>query len=442
MQHKSDSRQHISKTQDAARRNGETPNRPRARSCRVYTSQGTPPSNTVPSKYNSDNFVLRFGIDSLYLSYQGELSEQWEQKLTGLKDLAQHEDPKQQAKAQLSIGDHLFEVKDKGQKPFAYVLADNWFRICISSISAKAMPLAYIQISSEVLTLHHLDEIIQDLEFILNTLAANRSEAKVSRVDLFADFTTHDDLDNLDIKQWVTRTTLFDKHYIRPAFTGWSIGYKGDISARLYDKTIEIKKSLKDYLLPIWEKAGWNGEQSIWRLEFQFKREALQELQSSALVDLLTNQGGLWRYASKKWLKLCIPNPKDSKISRWPMHPLWLFLSQINWEDNSTERLLRVRKHRPPCDQSLFVNGMGGLTSFMALHDIHDPYDGFRRYMKAAKQFHDVRSRFSETTFHKYIQQKVKEKGRRFNTMINTPPKDSAQTRLDAKKYRTTKDGE
>ncbi len=231
------SHQQTNITQDVARRHSESPSRPRARS-HLSPSHGTPSSNTVPSKYNSDPYILRFGIDSLYLSYQGELSEEGENKLYTLKELAQSDDPRHQDKAQLSIGDHLFKVLDKGQKPFAFVLVDNWFRIAFSKRSSRSMPLAYIQISSELLTFHPIEEIISDLEFVINSLSSQVSKPNVSRVDLFVDFMTNHDLDAININHWVTRTTLFDKHYIRPHFTGWSIGYKGDMSARLYDKTV------------------------------------------------------------------------------------------------------------------------------------------------------------------------------------------------------------
>jgi len=424
-----------------AQQRGEDVSPPRARR-NSSPSQGTPSSNTVPPQYKSDPFILRFGIDSLYLSYQGELSEDGENKLSDLKELAQSDNHKEQDKAQLAIGDHLFEVLDKGQKPFAFVLVDNWFRIAFSRRSSKSMPLAYIQVSSELLTFTPIGEITRDLEFVINSLACDVSTAKVSRADLFVDFTTQQNLDDIDITHWVTRTTLFDKHYIRPHFSGWSIGYKGDISARLYDKTLEIKKSGKDYLIPIWSEAGWNGEQNIWRLEFQFKREILDVLQSVSLENLLVNQGPLWRFACLDWLRLSRPNEKDSNASRWPLHPLWASLSKIAWNDNPDKSLKRIRKRRIPCDESLYINGIAGLTSFMALHGITDLHEGVKQYIRQAKTFHDARGRFSNESFISYISRKVREKGRHYNSIKNTLKKDRATQKKDAKTYRTNKDGE
>lgn len=66
--------------------------------------QGTPPSNTVPPNDKNKHFkALLFGIDSLYLSYYGQLAEDWDKKLFELKENAQSEDEKNQALAQVAI---------------------------------------------------------------------------------------------------------------------------------------------------------------------------------------------------------------------------------------------------------------------------------------------------------------------------------------------------
>ena len=79
------------------------------------SSQGTLASNTVPYNCNNEYFkLLRFGIDSLYLSYQGELFPEVKERLVKLKQLAQHPEADQQAQAQYAIAGHIFEVKDKG----------------------------------------------------------------------------------------------------------------------------------------------------------------------------------------------------------------------------------------------------------------------------------------------------------------------------------------
>lgn len=244
---------------------------------------GAPPSNTAPANYISENKgilqVLRFGVDSLYLSYPGTLATGWDQRLKGLKLAAKANDRKDESTAQVKIGDHLFEVKDRGQGRFPYVLEDNWFRIALSSSAATAMPLAYVQVSSELLTAIGVKQAEEDLSFVINTLGLVKDEANISRVDLFVDFITDTVINSWDSGAWVTRAHNINAHHVQRQFSGWSIGLgKGPIGARLYDKTLEIQKSHKDYLKPLWRDAGWQDDQKIWRLEFEFKRDVLSEL--------------------------------------------------------------------------------------------------------------------------------------------------------------------
>lgn len=109
-----------------------------------------PPSNTASDNSNPEYFKpLRWGVDSLYLSYPGELHPEVHRQLKELKQLAQNAEADQQAQAQYPVAGHIFEVRDKGAPRFPFVLADGCFRIQLSSPS-KALPMAYAQVSREL----------------------------------------------------------------------------------------------------------------------------------------------------------------------------------------------------------------------------------------------------------------------------------------------------
>ena len=155
-------------------------------------SQGTQSSNTVPSNCinTSQTKILRVGIDSLYLSYQGELFEDKSIRLNQLKKLAQSNQETDVPLAQDNIKGHLFEVKDRGRHPFAFILNDNHYRIEIAKLGAKRTPLAHAQISSELLTCQGAPLAVEVLTDIVSTLGIVTSSANVSRADLFVDFLT------------------------------------------------------------------------------------------------------------------------------------------------------------------------------------------------------------------------------------------------------------
>ena len=168
----------------------------------------TAPANciNIPGPGNNYDFsVLRLGIDSLYLSYPGKLGAGWAQRLEGLKLAAQSTEEGDRSNAQVKLGGHLFEVKDKGKGRFAFVLVDNCYHIQLSSGQSDVLPLAYVQLSSELLTALSIREAEEKLRFIVNTLGIVRSEAQVSRVDLFVDFVSPMTMDSWKQNAWVTR---------------------------------------------------------------------------------------------------------------------------------------------------------------------------------------------------------------------------------------------
>lgn len=79
----------------------------------------------------------------------------------------------------------------------------------------------------------------------------NFDETIISRVDLFVDFLADKDFAEIDIKDWITKAENIHRYWSSEIFTGWTIGQGGNISARLYNKTEELKKSNKEYFKKI-----------------------------------------------------------------------------------------------------------------------------------------------------------------------------------------------
>ena len=407
--------------------------------------EGTPSCNTVPSNDNIDKFKpLRFGVDSLYLSYHGRLADEWNIKLDDLKTKAQSEDEAEQALAQVSIGTHILEVRDKGVPRFPYVLADNCFYIKINRKQSKILPMAHVQISSEYLAAVGLEAAELDLRMVINTLGIVDGAASVSRADLFLDFVCANNLAMIEQPDWITRANLMAKYYdcrLDEPFTGWVIGMGGNLHARLYEKVIEIvNKSQKTYLFGLWQASGWQVGEKVWRMEFQTEKQTLKELGIIYLSDLLGKQAALWHYLTHDWLRLSIPNSNDSKRDRWPNQPLWDAIAGVYALPIDQPRLQRFRPARLPADERLFVHGLGGLTSFMASRGIEDFGEGLGEYLQQAQEFHRAKGE----PFQSYVGRKVKAKARKYNTIENQKNMIGAARRLkeEAEAYKCEKDGD
>lgn len=404
------------------------------------------PSNTATNNSNIEfNGVkfLRFGVDSLYLSYQGDLFPEVHQKLIELKKLAQSERADFQAKAQLKVGDHLFEVKDKGTSMFSYILEDNAFRIQLSRPN-KAVPMAYVKISSEFLTYKSPEEVEKHLYGVISQLGLAESGANVSRIDLFVDFVSHQNMEAWGREAWVTRASSVTSYAQDNRFTGWSIGLGGVIAARLYDKLYEICQSNKGYLIPLWKAGGWLNGEPIWRLEFEFKREFLTQKNLSKLSYVLANLNGLWSYAMTEWLKLTIPNPEDKTRARWPIHPLWACLSSLDWQTSGGALKARFEYTRAPNDREALNRAFSAVTTWMAANGHKDYESSIHTFFMALDNYINNRAMDNGLTFEELIEEKVTYKARAFNTIDNNeePSNKDSDLAERARAYREASDGE
>jgi hypothetical protein len=376
---------------------------------------GAPPSITAPANCIRP---LRHGVDSLYLSYPGQLDREVGTMLQELKEAAQSFDERIQAGATYSNGSHHFTVSARGRGRFAFVLEDGWFRIEMPNATASVLPLAHVQVRSEYLTAVGMEEAIRSLDELLPEFGQVRGPAGMSRIDLYVDFLTDLDPTAFPGGHWVKRCRKRDIHEDRDFITGITFGAGNEVSARLYDKTVEILKSGKDYLKPLWRAQGWEEGQTVWRMEFQVRREGLPEglkIPASEAAPLL---GGLWGYLTTEWLRLCVPSASDETKSRWPVHPFWDRLAQV-WETlPEAAPLVRAEKTRAPADVAIFKAGLWGLTSFMGREGIHRLDEGLGEFLHALQNFFDSPQSSEKQTLASYLENKSRAKARKYNVRM------------------------
>lgn len=423
---------------DFSREDARTQRARRAEDDRVKVAV---PSNTATNNSINTQSIkfLRYGVDSLYLSYQGNLFDHIDQQLSTLKRQAQSQSLDQQAKAQIKLGEHLFEVKDKGNSIFAYVLEDNAFQIKLSRPD-KAVPMAYIKISSEYLTYQLPEQAESHLKALLEQLGTIESLARVSRIDLYVDFVSFQNMEAWGREAWVTRASNVNAYAVDQKFSGWTIGAGGVISARLYDKLLEIQSSHKEYLLSLWEAAGHKEGEPVWRLEFQYKRDFLRQKELINLVDVLNHLNGLWSYAMTEWLKLTIPSKQDMTRSRWKIHSLWLVLSSIDWGTNDSPLKSRFKNQRIPNDEAILDRGVSAFTSWMAAHAHDEPDTAFQTFFDVLAYHIHEKARRLDLPTDEMIMQKVAFKARQFNTLDNNIERQDIDEQAEA--YRKASDGE
>jgi len=262
---------------------------------------------TISHPANVNN-ILASGVDTLVIS----LNIDWRD--TAL--FAILDEVKEKAKQySLDYAGHLqhfnpeevwpFTIKPHGTKGFSWILIGSDFSYKIANSSAPgSRPNAMIEIRSESLWRLGPEEVIKIALSLIEANGGHIIEAKPSRVDLCVDFLMPEALWSSDLMEYaVTRASDFAPYYRFKKLTGIRIG-KGVISARLYDKPLEIQQqSRKVWMFDIWRLKDVPKGKKIIRIEFQLRREVLRDLKIKNIDDLFQKIDGAWAYCTKSWLK-------------------------------------------------------------------------------------------------------------------------------------------
>jgi hypothetical protein len=375
-----------------------------------------PLSNRASDRCREDEFLVVWrGIDSLELSFCGKLDGERASELAALKALAQDRDPEKQAAALLSLCGHVFQVHDRGARRYPFIVHDHRFFIKVKSHGSKFLPLAVAQIRSKYLLHRGIESAVNDLGEVVAALGNVEGDAVVSRVDLAVDFVSPVNMAAWDATAWVTRAERKDAHTVGEQFTGWSVGLGGPISARLYEKTIEIAtRSKKFYLHELWKQAGWFPADPVWRFEVQFRRQVLAQLSLATLADVLRTLGGLWAYATTRWLRLTVPDAADSTRARWPLHPLWERIASVAWSDTAEALTRSYDSNNAPSEKAIARAGTSVLTTVMAREGIADPEKGFMALLGKVMRYWDKQAEWEGVSAERLILTRALAKERKF----------------------------
>jgi len=266
----------------------------------------SPPANVKTSDQSA--VILSSGIDTLYLA----IDVHWSSPhlfsyLTDLKQQAITLDS--DIKGELHSVDQEqswpFLIKSFGTNGYEWQLHGHEMVLKIGSwMQPKSRPSVMVEIGSE--TLWHLGaaQAVQKIIDLLLAAKGTQVNVKASRADLCVDLLLPAPLWNLQLlENAVTRAHDLRTHFKLGKFTGFGVG-KGKLSARLYDKALEIEtKSKKFWLYDIWGLSEVPEGYKAIRVEYQLRRESITELGLSTPDDLMQFGANAWTYCTQEWLK-------------------------------------------------------------------------------------------------------------------------------------------
>ena len=297
---------------------------------------------------------LASGVDALYLSGRAAIAGELLERLEKIRCEAIELDarlPFQFGSLEMTLAPHAFGK-------YRYSLDHPYGRIGITP-SAK-LPAIRVQPRAEFLHGVGPDSTADAFRDLLEQVVGP-VRLTVSRLDLFADFQGWT-LTGDDRKNFVCRARSTAVYEEDEVLNGLTFGKRdsGTISARLYDKTIEMAKSGSGYWPDIWGEA-FNPSQPVVRVEFEVERGALREFGVNTPDEVLKVTGSLWTYLTGQWLSLRTPS-LDATKSRWPVAPEWEVVrhAKVGNDDYGIDRMYTGKR------QGTLANLMPGLVGYLA----------------------------------------------------------------------------
>ncbi len=253
-----------------------------------------------------------------------------------------------------------FNMTARGAMGYEWVMRNADVTVCIAreAKGGSIIPEVYVTFSSQNLWANGLDGAVMTFERWLSKWAVI-SGTRISRVDLCLDVAMPFPV--IDIKseivsrarkkRRVNELVKIEHHVECRRDTGYRFG-SGDLVARFYDKTNEIKVSQKEWMKEVWTAEGWDGESPVVRYEFQCRRNFLKEMSVNSLEELKEGLADIWRYCTHDWLRICNQGANTNQ-SRWKSKDYWTLIQQSFVLFGQAYGVLRMKSRKVRYDHLL-----------------------------------------------------------------------------------------
>lgn len=328
------------------------------------------------------------GVDALYLSGRASLPRELLERL----ETARNEAVALEGEIPFELGGESFRIAPYAFGRYRFSLSHVYGRIGLTN--STSLPVIRIQPLAEFLHGQGPRGTARWFEELL-TKECGPVLLTVSRLDVFADFQGLA-IGGDDRHRFVTRAVDRAVYEASEVFTGLQFGKRasGGVSARIYDKTKQIRKTGSAYWFDIWAEK-FDPSLSVLRVEFELGREALRQFGLSTPDEALDATGALWAYLTGQWLSLRTPTADQTK-SRWLVAPEWegVIRASIGEDDWGIARMYAGKKRGELA--KLAPSMVGYLANFGALSDCSTQSELLERLAYFLNDYHAATRRSTE----------------------------------------------
>lgn len=336
--------------------------------------------------------IINSAVDSLYFSYSGGLIDGFFDYLEYMKKEAVESG----AAIPVEIGEKRLLLQPYGQGRFTYRLETD--DLIIGASSSKSLPDLYPQPFAHYLYEQGHQKAFEEIDGLAKYLKA-KEKAKISRIDLCVDFQNWTPtIKRLD--DFVCRAKYKSAMFSGDPLNGLQFG-KGNVVARIYNKTAEIQVSGKQWMREVWRRCPvYQEEKDVWRVEFQFRRDALTEFGCDTVPDTFERLRGLFDYGLG-WLSL--RRGSGTRKERLPVDKNWLALGGASFPGESCER---VKPEKRKAHRQALVRGAAG---YLSSYGAHLRTTDFEKLIPVLS--HDMRAYYGHkgTTFEETVLKKIEQ---------------------------------
>lgn len=318
---------------------------------------------------------LASGVDALYCSGRVELPAAFLASLERAREEAEITG----VDVPVVVGETEFRVQSRGFGLYRYWLVH-------ANGAVGVTPSAFLpafRVQPRAAFLHGVGarQAVAWFRAVLGESCVYPIEFTTSRLDLHADWQGWE-LTAEDRCNFVCRSKIRVTHEDGDVLSGLRFGQRrtGTISARIYDKTLEIRTTGDAYWEEIWGDR-YDRSRPVVRVEFELGRQGLTEFGIRSPEDAIDGAGALWSYVTGAWLSLRTPT-EDTTRSRWPVAPAWERIRHASIADSGwgIERVGAGRRRGQVSKLVPFL--VGYVVSYAAWFDIDTVEDVCERLVE------------------------------------------------------------
>lgn len=277
--------------------------------------------------------VLRAGLDTVEVSFSGELSEESIEMLDDAKRRAQIAD----GPVPIRLGAVELMMMPTAFGRWSWRVMEPRFSVVAKRKAGVGGVILQARFSSFGLTNEHPDLLWLVVRALVESLG-NLKELGVARADVCVDVQGWIPSE-ADMKNVVCPASYRGTHGTAQNVQTYQFG-KRDV-LRIYEKSAEILVTKKGWLREVWAcHPAYEPESPVWRVEYQATREVLRQVGICSTDSLLSDPSRLLDFGMG-WACLRAPTGDKTK-TRWPEDPRWTLVRTAVFSGTPLQRRTRV----------------------------------------------------------------------------------------------------